>query len=214
MVGVVLFVQLVPKLLKANMADEVAKLTKANSGETRKELTGLVEIDNFGFAPFAIAVLCGIIVGGIKIPMGNSNFSLGTTGGPLIMALILAHFGHIGPLNMRVNVQVLKIFREFGLVLFLLGAGVEGGVQLVQQIQNSEYGLMIVLYGFIAGILSSNHDVTDLFVDGTLKICGDLASFEALAPELNKLASKLNVNLVMTVSTPLETASEIIRQFV
>lgn len=70
------------------------------------------------------------------------------------------------------------------------------------------------LYGFIAGILSSNHDVTDLFVDGTLKICGDLASFEALTPELNKLASKLNVNLVMTVSTPLETASEIIRQFV
>lgn len=69
------------------------------------------------------------------------------------------------------------------------------------------------LYGFIAGILSSNHDVTDLFVDGTLKICGDLAAFEALAPELNKLASKLNVNLVMTVSAPLETASEIIRQF-
>ena len=75
------------------------------------------------------------------------------TGGPLIMALILAHFGHIGPLNMRINVQVLKIFREFGLVLFLLGAGVEGGVQLVQQIQNSEYGLMIVLYGFIAGVI-------------------------------------------------------------
>lgn len=70
------------------------------------------------------------------------------------------------------------------------------------------------LYGFIAGILSSNHDVTDLFVDGTLKICKDLSAFEALAPELNKLASKLNVNLVMTVSTPLETASEIIRQFV
>lgn len=69
------------------------------------------------------------------------------------------------------------------------------------------------LYGFIAGILSSNHDVTDLFVDGTLKICGDLAAFEALAPELNKLASKLNVNLVMTVSAPLETAPEIIRQF-
>jgi hypothetical protein len=27
------------------------------------------------------------------------------------------------------------------------------------------------LYGFIAGILASNHDVTDLFIDSALKIC-------------------------------------------
>ena len=80
-------------------------------------------------------------------------FSLGMTGGPLIASLILAHFGHIGPLNMRVKTQVLKIFREFGLVLFLLGAGVEGGVQLVEQIQNSQYGIMIVVYGFAAGVV-------------------------------------------------------------
>lgn len=57
------------------------------------------------------------------------------------------------------------------------------------------------LYGFIAGILASNHDVTDLFVDGTLKICNqDIASFEKLAQELSKLISKSNVNLTMTVS--------------
>ena len=29
------------------------------------------------------------------------------------------------------------------------------------------------LYGFIAGILASNHDVTDLFIDSALKICGN-----------------------------------------
>ncbi len=29
------------------------------------------------------------------------------------------------------------------------------------------------LYGFIAGILASNHDVTDLYIDSALKICGD-----------------------------------------
>ena len=70
------------------------------------------------------------------------------------------------------------------------------------------------LYGFIAGILSSNHDVTDLFVDGTLKICGkDVATFETLAVELDKLASKVGVNLVMTVSLDPETLSENIRKF-
>ena len=70
------------------------------------------------------------------------------------------------------------------------------------------------LYGFIAGILASNHDVTDLFVDGTLKICGnDIAAFGLLAVELDKLASKVGVNLVMTVSAAVEELPEDIRKF-
>lgn len=161
-VGVVLFVQIMPKILRADMAKERALVaapvkTEEKKTEEKKEKKRF-DIDGFGFAAFGLAVVFGLLLGSIKIPLTSAGyegscFSLGMTGGPLIMALILAHFGHIGPLNMRVNTQVLKIFREFGLVLFLLGAGVEGGVQLVQQIQNSEYGLMIVLYGFLAGVV-------------------------------------------------------------
>ena len=161
-VGVVLFVQIMPKILRADMAKERALIAApAKTGETASEAKKekkRFDIDGFGFAAFGLAVVFGLLLGSIKIPLTSAGFdgscfSLGMTGGPLIMALVLAHFGHIGPLNMRVNTQVLKIFREFGLVLFLLGAGVEGGVQLVEQIQNSEYGLMIVLYGFIAGVV-------------------------------------------------------------
>ena len=161
-VGVVLFVQIMPKILRADMAKEralIAAPAKKQEAKTEAKVEKKrFDIDGFGFAAFGLAIVFGLLLGSIKIPLTSAGyegscFSLGMTGGPLIMALILAHFGHIGPLNMRVNVQVLKIFREFGLVLFLLGAGVEGGVQLVEQIQNSEYGLMIVLYGFIAGML-------------------------------------------------------------
>ena len=162
-VGVVLFVQIMPKILRADMAKErtliaVPKAEAKTEVKTEKKEKKTFDIDGYGLAAFGVAVVLGLLLGSIKIPLtsegfSGSCFSLGMTGGPLIMALVLAHFGHIGPLNMRVNVQVLKIFREFGLVLFLLGAGVEGGVQLVQQIQNSEYGLMIVLYGFLAGVV-------------------------------------------------------------
>ena len=160
-VGVVLFVQIMPKILRADMAKEralIAAPAKTEELKTEaKKVKKKFDIDGFGFAAFGLAVVFGLLLGSIKIPLTSAGFdgscfSLGMTGGPLIMALVLAHFGHIGPLNMRVNTQVLKIFREFGLVLFLLGAGVEGGVQLVEQIQNSEYGLMIVLYGFLAGV--------------------------------------------------------------
>ncbi len=61
------------------------------------------------------------------------------------------------------------------------------------------------LYGFIAGILSSNHDVTDLFLDGSLKICNrDISAFEQMVLELEKLVEKISINLTMTVSMPVE----------
>ncbi|MBQ8214552.1 MAG: hypothetical protein IJZ80_11130 [Clostridia bacterium] len=70
------------------------------------------------------------------------------------------------------------------------------------------------LYGFIAGILASNHDVTDLFVDSTLKICkGDVPSFEALVVELDRLSTKLGVNMLMTVSMPEDEASDTVKKY-
>ena len=70
------------------------------------------------------------------------------------------------------------------------------------------------LYGFVAGILASNHDVTDLFIDSTLKICKeDRNEFEKLVVSLDSLTAKIGVNLVMTVSMPEEEASEAVRKY-
>ena len=70
------------------------------------------------------------------------------------------------------------------------------------------------LYGFIAGILASNHDVTDLFVDSALKICeNDIAAFDTFVEEVNTLAAKLNVRVTMTSSIPAEEASEIVKKY-
>ena len=70
------------------------------------------------------------------------------------------------------------------------------------------------LYGFIAGILASNHDVTDLFVDSALKICNnDVASFDKFVDELNTLVAKLNVKVTMTSSIPVEDASETVKKY-
>jgi archaellum biogenesis ATPase FlaH len=68
------------------------------------------------------------------------------------------------------------------------------------------------LYGFIAGIMASNHDVTDLFIDGTLKICNhDIAAFETLTHELAAFVEKFGLNLTMTVSMREEDIPESIR---
>ena len=71
------------------------------------------------------------------------------------------------------------------------------------------------LYGFVAGILASNHDVTDLFIDGALKISNnDIAGFEAFLKEVDELTGKLEVNVVMTSSIPAEEASDIVKKYI
>ena len=68
------------------------------------------------------------------------------------------------------------------------------------------------LYGFIAGILASNSDITDIFVDSSLKICGnDVAAFEAMLPKLEKISE--NVNVVMSASIAVEEASEGVKKY-
>ena len=69
------------------------------------------------------------------------------------------------------------------------------------------------LFGFIAGILASNSDITDIFVDSALKICGnDVAAFENMLGKLEKVTK--DVNLVMTSSIAVEDCSAVIKAYV
>ena len=69
------------------------------------------------------------------------------------------------------------------------------------------------LYGFIAGILASNSDITDLFVDSTIKLCGgDVLAYAAIVEKLDKLTK--DVNLVMTVSIAPEDCPESLKAYV
>ncbi len=148
-VGVVLFVQLLPKFLKADMNYERSLLKPEILEATEKKDENLFQCDPFGFTALAIAIVCGLILGGIKIPLFNGiNFSLGTTGGVLIMCLIFGHFGKIGKLSMQIPEATIKTLKELGLMLFLIGAGVDGGVSLVSAI-GGDAG--IVVWGFLGG---------------------------------------------------------------
>ena len=71
------------------------------------------------------------------------------------------------------------------------------------------------LYGFVAGILASNYDVTDIFVDSCLKICNeDVVAFEKFLLAVEALAHKSEVNVVMTSSLPAENVTDVMRKFI
>ena len=70
------------------------------------------------------------------------------------------------------------------------------------------------LWGFIAGIMASNHDVTELFVDSALKICGnDVPEFEAMLDKVAKLSDSLGVKVLITSSLPVEEATETMKKY-
>ena len=71
------------------------------------------------------------------------------------------------------------------------------------------------LFGFVAGIMASNYDVTDIFVDSCLKICNeDVSAFEKFLLEVEALALKSNVNVVLTSSLPVENVTDVMKKFI
>ena len=71
------------------------------------------------------------------------------------------------------------------------------------------------LYGFIAGIYASNHDITDIFVDSALKICKNkMDEFVFAAKEIAAFAKQNEVNCVITSSIPVEELCDELKEFV
>ena len=65
------------------------------------------------------------------------------------------------------------------------------------------------LYGFLAGLMAGNYDITHIFVDATLKIGG--RDYEALADFLKKVDDLSKISgtaFTFTVSTDLENLPE------
>ena len=70
------------------------------------------------------------------------------------------------------------------------------------------------LYGFVAGILASNHDVTDLFIDSSLKICNDnYDEYDKFLDEVAAISDKIGINIVTTASMPADKASDTVKKY-
>ena len=178
-VGVVLFVQLIPKLTKANMDEERAKLVQVSEGEEKKYTGKLIELDGFGFAAFSLAAIVGIFVGMIKF---GPTFSLTTTGGCLLVALVFGHFGRIGKISLMPQESTLKVFRELGLMLFLVGAGIPGGAEFVAMfdIMYFVYGVIMTIVPLVIGFLFAKYVLKLSLLNNLGSITGGMTSTPAL----------------------------------
>ena len=200
-IGVVLFVQLVPKLAKANMEQERAFLSIGTSDEKKENKKKLIELDGFGIAAFAIAAVLGLLLGGVKIA---KFFTLGTTGGTLIVSLIIGYIAHLGPISLTPKEGTLKVFREVGLMLFLIGAGIAGGISFVEyfDIMYFVYGVIMTIVPMIVGFIFAKYVLKLSLLNNLGSITGGMTSTPALGTLIN-VAGTENVAAAYAATYPI-----------
>ena len=191
-IGVVLFVQIIPKLSRADMEVERQKLAATSeSGEketkVEKKKRVLLNLDGHGFAAFALAAIVGIFVGMIKIPLtaqglSGTCFSLTTTGGCLLTSLVFGHFANFGPVNVTPKESTLKIFKELGLILFLVGAGIAGGAEFVELFKFSYfvYGIVMTVVPMLIGFVFAKYVLKLSLLNNLGSLTGAMTSTPAL----------------------------------
>ncbi len=191
-IGVVLFVQLVPKFMKADMAVERAKLEDVNATAEKKLPAKLFSLDHYGIAVFSLVAVLGTFIGSVKIPLSSQGldgtcFSLTSTGGCLLVSLIFGHFAHFGRLNVTPDGGALKLFRELGLVLFLVGAGIPGGAEFVEcfDIMYFVYGAIMTIIPMIIGFFFAKYVLKLNLLNNLGSITGGMTSTPALGTLIN-----------------------------
>ena len=136
---------------------------------------------------FALAAVLGNFVGKIKIPLSADGldgtcFSLTTTGGCLLVSLIMGHFSRIGKVSIMPANTTLKLFRELGLVLFLVGAGIPGGAEFVENFDAMYfvYGIIMTICPMIIGFLFARYVLKLSLLNNLGSLTGGMTSTPAL----------------------------------
>ncbi len=168
--------------------DTVRVVADRNSIDTVTKYLGNSQksLSHPNLIPLFVGICLGIIVGSIPffIPGLPAPAKLGLAGGPLIIALLLGHFGRIGSFDFYMTPGANLFIRELGIVLFLSCVGLGSGAHFWESIIAGGYMWMlygaiitfvpILIVGIIARIMKINY----------LTICGVLAGSMTDPPAL------------------------------
>lgn len=207
-IGVVLFVQLIPKMMKADMKKERELIMgDAKKDDAKGKTEKLIEMDSFGIMPFALAAVIGIFLGSFKF----GNFSLSTTGGCLLTSLVFGHFSKVGKLSIMPKDSTLKVFRELGLMFFLIGAGVSGGAKFVEYFEAVYflYGIIMTTVPMVLGFLFAKYVLKLSLLNNLGSITGGMTSTPALGTLISTAGTE-NVASAYAATYPVALISVVI----
>ena len=180
-ISVVLFVQIIPRLLHVDLDAERDELKSMGAGRTRLMPENLIRFDTYGLFSFSLVIVLGFLAGQIKIPFPwGGSFSLGTSGGPLLTGIV-----HLAALNFSRRHRNQLKGRELGLAFFLVGAGTHAGKGFAEVL--SQKGMILFVYGALMAVvplavgLAAARKICRLnILESMGAICGGMTSTPAL----------------------------------
>ena len=108
----------------------------------------------------------------------------------MVDGLLFGLFGRIGHFSLKANEKLLEIFQELGLVLFLIGAGIDGGAGFVDTL--AEYGVILFLWGalitlipLLIGFFFAKYVIKLSLFNNLGSLCGGMTSTPALGTLIN-----------------------------
>jgi putative transport protein len=117
--------------LRLQFGDVVRLVGKEEHLQKAADVLGnsVKQLNETHFIPFFLGIFAGIALGTFPIPVPGlpQPVWLGLAGGPLVVALLLGHTGHIGRLVWHMPANANLAFREFGIALFLAAVGLGAG---------------------------------------------------------------------------------------
>jgi len=184
-------IELVPNAaLKLQFGDILTVIGKPESLRAVGRVFGNSErrLQQVEMIPVFLGIALGAALGAIPIflPGMPAPLRLGLAGGPLIVALILARIGHIGPLVWFMPPAANLALREIGIVLFLAVLGVASGDRFVETLASGA-GWPWMIWGVLVTLIPLL--LTGLVARGVMKlnfltICGVLAGAQTNPPGL------------------------------
>lgn len=129
--------------------------TKESVAGVEKVLgNSLKRLDEPNLIPIFIGIALGVLLGSIPIafPGIPQPVKLGLAGGPLIVSILLSHFGPKLKVITYTTASANLMLREIGICIFLACVGLEAGEGFVDTIVNRG-GVVWILYGAIITVI-------------------------------------------------------------
>jgi putative transport protein len=99
----------------------------------------------FSYVSLGIGMVLGVLLGLIPIPIpGLGTVSLGTGGGPLIVALVAGKLRRTGPLLWVMPMPANIVLRNYGLALFLAAVGINAGQPFAHTVSGSDLTMLFI----------------------------------------------------------------------
>lgn len=101
------------------------------------------EVNATDLLTFSLGIIVGFLIGQISLKVGGIAIGLGTSGGLLLMGLILGYLRSTHPSFGRIPTASLWVFKELGLLLFLEGVGISAGQGLLALMQSQGFVILL-----------------------------------------------------------------------